>query len=151
MADLGLDVLDRTVQVTNTWLKRLTETLNIEDRQVAYHSLRSVLFALRDRLPVELSAHLAAQLPLLVRGVYYEGYRPAEQPKTYRSRDEWNQAVMEHYGAPQQDLNPEHITRAVFSVMNRELDRGIVTKVFSALPDDIRELWPEVSENVAQK
>lgn len=151
MADLGLDVLDRTVQTTNTWLKRLMENLSIEDRQVAYHSLRSVLFVLRDRLPVELSAHLAAQLPLLVRGVYYEGYRPTEQPKTYRSRDEWNQAVMKHYGAPQQNVNPERITSAVFSLLNRELDRGIVTKIYSALPDNIRELWPEVSENMAQE
>lgn len=151
MADLGLDVLDRTVQETNTWLKGLMEALSMEDRQVAYHALRSVLFALRDRLPVELSAHLAAQLPLLVRGIYYEGYRPAEQPKMYRGREEWNQAITGHYGAPQANVDPERLTQAVFSVMNRELDRGILTKVFSALPDDIRTLWPELPGNVSKK
>lgn len=48
------------------------------DRQMAYHALRGVLFTLRDRLTVEEAAHFASQLPLLIRGIFYEGYRSAD-------------------------------------------------------------------------
>jgi uncharacterized protein (DUF2267 family) len=72
----GLDIFDSTIQKTNLWLKDMLEELGWEDRHKAYQGLRFPLHALRDCLTVEEAVQLAAQLPLLIRGVYYEGWKP---------------------------------------------------------------------------
>ena len=71
MSATGLEVFDRTLQVTNTWLDEMMETLP-RDRKLAWHVLAAVLRTIRDRVPINLAAHLGAQLPLLVRGTYYD-------------------------------------------------------------------------------
>jgi Uncharacterized conserved protein (DUF2267) len=47
-------------------------------------ALRSVLHVLRNRLTPEQAVHLGAQLPLLVRGIFYEGWRIAGKPSDER-------------------------------------------------------------------
>lgn len=155
MADLGLNVLDRTVQDTNRWLRAIARQLGFENepdagKQPAYHALRAVLFTLRDRTGTDLAAHFAAQLPLLVRGVFYEGYRPADQPKSYRTLDEWNDEIRRELGRVDDVPAPEEATRAVFTVMSEELDYGAVQKTFTALPEDVRTLWPGIPEQAAK-
>jgi uncharacterized protein (DUF2267 family) len=76
MSKTGLDVFDKTIQTTNIWLDEIMQVLG-PDRRLAWKVLSIVLHKLRDRLPVEASAHLSAELPLLVRGVYYDQFQPA--------------------------------------------------------------------------
>ncbi len=80
MSSTGLEVFDKTIQTTNSWLNEIGEDLG-PDRQRCYNALRAVLFALRDRLTVEEAADLSAQLPMLIRGIFYEGYRPSIMPQ----------------------------------------------------------------------
>ena len=80
MSTTGLAVFDTTVQETNLWLKGIMEGLHTDDRHLAYLALRATLHALRDRLGPENAVQLAAQLPMLVRGLYYEGWRLAAAP-----------------------------------------------------------------------
>ncbi len=75
MSATGLDVFDKTLQTTHIWLSEIMERHG-PDRKEAWHILSAVLHALRDRLPPELAAHLGAELPLLIRGAYYDQYRP---------------------------------------------------------------------------
>ncbi len=89
MADTQVAALDHTIQQTNIWLKTLAEELHIEDRHDAYRALRSVLRVLRDRLTPERAVHLGAQLPLLVRGIYYDGWRIAGKPSDERQAGEF--------------------------------------------------------------
>lgn len=72
---VGLAVFDTTIQDTNLWLKAVSTRLADCERQDAYAALRAVLHALRDRLPAQSAVNFAAQLPLLLRGVYFEGWR----------------------------------------------------------------------------
>ena len=141
MSATGLDTFDKTLQTTNIWLGEIMEELG-PDRQRAYHALRAVLGALRDRLTIDQSAHLAAQLPLLVRGVFYDGWDPSPEPTKERKRDEF----LSHVASGLQGLRPmdvEGATRAVFAVLGRHLSEGEVRHIREALPGDIRRLWPD--------
>jgi uncharacterized protein (DUF2267 family) len=144
MSVTGLEVFDDTVQKTNIWLKEIEAEIG-PDRHRAYVALRGVLHALRDRLPPAEALDLASQLPMLVRGLYGEGYRLAGKPEKTRSADEFLDSVAEHFHS-QRPLNPEDATRAVFSVLTRHCDAGEVRQVIHALPDKIRALWPRHEE-----
>lgn len=140
MSATGLEVFDRTLQETNIWLKEIMDEIG-PDRQRAYHALRAVLHALRDRLTVEEAAHLSAQLPLLVRGIYFEGWHPANKPQKERTRDEF----LAHVGQELRGIEPintETATRAVFRTIEKHVSPGEVEDVVQMLPKPLRELWP---------
>jgi uncharacterized protein (DUF2267 family) len=79
MSANGLEVFDKTLETTHIWLKEIMEDIG-PDRHVAWHVLSVVLQKLRDRLPLPLAAHLGAQLPMLIRGVYYDQFDPTACP-----------------------------------------------------------------------
>lgn len=141
MSATGLEVFDRTLQATNVWLDDIMVELNWSDRHKAYHALRAVLHALRDRLPVDDSAHFAAQLPMLVRGMYYEGWRPAAVPVKERRRDEFLAHITDAF-VFDVDADSAEILGGVLRVLERHITEGGIHKVKSVLPEPIRELWP---------
>lgn len=140
MSATGLDVFDRTLQLTNIWLDEIMAKIG-PDRQIAWHVLGSVLRIVRDRLPLGLSAHLGAQLPMLVRGLYYDQWRPSEQPKKWRSLDEFYELIARDL-ANLRPVGADDAARAVFQVLNHHIEPGQVAKVMEALPEEIRRLWP---------
>jgi len=140
MSATGLEVFDRTLQATNIWLDEVMREADWSDRHKAYRALRVVLHALRDRLPVDEAAHLSAQLPLLVRGVFFEGWHPAGTPVPVRSRDEFLSSVASAF-ASDVFADPERIAQIVFGVLERHVSGGEAAKVKSVLPKEIRELW----------
>lgn len=144
MSTLGLAVFDRTLQTTNIWLDEIMAELG-PDRQIAWKVLSTVLHKLRDMLPPELAAHLGAQLPLLVRGVYYDLYEPAKQPASLRTREHFV-AEVETWLSDVRPIDPVLAIQTVFGVLNRHLSAGQVANVREALPASSRSLWaaPEV-------
>jgi uncharacterized protein (DUF2267 family) len=82
MVATGYPAVDTTVDKTNQVLKDIEQAYGWprERRNQSYTALRVVLHALRDRLTIDESAHFAAQLPTLVRGIYYEGWDPSRVP-----------------------------------------------------------------------
>jgi uncharacterized protein (DUF2267 family) len=141
MSQTGLPVFDSTLHATNTWLNDVASELRWADKHQAYRALRAVLHALRDRLSVEQAAALAAQLPLLVRGIYYEGWHPAGKPLKERTKAEFLAPI--HDGLRNLAVDAESVARAVFRVLARHVSRGEVDKVKATLPADIRSLWAE--------
>jgi uncharacterized protein (DUF2267 family) len=111
------------------------------DRQAAWHVLSAVLRTLRDRVPLDLAAHLGAQLPLLVRGAYDDQWHPAGQPERMRGPDEFLGRVADGISGIR-PVNLRDATRAVFRVLSRHLDRGQVVKVVDAVPQPVRDFWP---------
>jgi uncharacterized protein (DUF2267 family) len=146
MSANGLPVFDKTLQTTNIWLDQIMERIG-PDRQTAWKVLSTVLHKLRDRMPVEAAAHLGAELPLLVRGVYYDQYTPARQPSTCRTRDEFVAEVAE-WLQDARPVDPEEAIAAVFDVLSRNIDPGQVEKVKRILPEPIRQMWAVAEEPV---
>jgi uncharacterized protein (DUF2267 family) len=139
MSATGLEVFDKTLQTTNIWLNEIMDRIG-PDRQVAWKVLSTVLHKLRDRLPVELAAHLGAQLPLLVRGVYYDQFEPARMPSECRTPEEFVEEVAE-WLTDIRPVDPKEAIAAVFGVLNRHLSEGQLAKVRGALPKGLRLAW----------
>ena len=139
MSATGLDVFDKTLQTTNIWLNEIMDRIG-PDRQVAWKVLSTVLHKLRDRLPVELAAHLGAQLPLLVRGVYYDQFAPAQMPGDCRTPEEFRAEVAE-WLTDIRPVDPDEAIAAVFGVLDRHLSEGQLAKVRNALPKGLKMVW----------
>lgn len=136
--------VEHTVQETNTWLKALAEQLHFEDRHHAYSALRAVLHALRDRLTPEMAVHLGAQLPMLVRGLYYEGWHIAGKPTKDHSAQEFADRVLEQL-PPRFPTDPLTASKGVFKLLWEKLDPGETAKVIDHLPLPLRALWPQIA------
>ena len=139
MSATGLQVFDRTLQITHIWLDEIMGVIG-PDRQVAWKVLSVVLHKLRDRLPVELAAHLGAELPLLVRGAYYEQFQPARQPSACRTLEQFNAEVAERL-SDTRAIDPAEAVQAVFATLSRHVPAGQIEKVRAALPRPIRTAW----------
>jgi uncharacterized protein (DUF2267 family) len=138
----GLDVFDRSTQKTNQWLKALERRLGSQDRRYAYRVLRGYFHVLRDRLPIDEAAQLAAQLPHLLRGVFYEGWNPSKTPETYRDRDTFLLRLAEAAtlaGPTEASVAAEAAT----DVLAEQISAGEMDDVLQVLPTAVREvIWP---------
>jgi uncharacterized protein (DUF2267 family) len=140
----NVDVFDSAVQETHVWLNDVMDELGWADQQRAYLGLRGVLHALRDQLTVDESAQLSAQLPIMIRGIYYEGWQPARVPIRERKREEFLNRVSEGFSrGPRMD--PERMTRAVMDVIAHHVSPGQAESVRGVLPEEVRNFWPELT------
>jgi uncharacterized protein (DUF2267 family) len=137
----GLDTFDKTIQESNLWLKDVMERLNTTDRHHAYSTLRAVLHALRDRIGPESAAHLGAQLPMLLRGLFYEGWDPTGKPSKERHEGDFLAHIAREL--PRADeAEVEQGVRAALDVLSKRIDRGTAVKLASMFPLELRKFWP---------
>lgn len=142
MSLTGLPQFDRTVNRTNEWLVDVQEALDLPDdrRNEAYHALRAVLQALRDRITPGEATDLGAQLPMLVRGFYYEGYKPANKPVDDRDRAAFLRHVSELFPRSV-ELEPERAATAVFRVLQDRIAEGEIEDLEQVLPANLRSFF----------
>ena len=141
MSATGLATFDSTVHTTHVWLNEICEEMGWgHDPHRAYTALRVVLHALRDRLHPDEAAGFAAQLPLLVRGTFYEGWHPAGKPVRVRTTEEFLAPVAAAFRSDPV-VRASDVARVVFAVVKRHLSAGEVVDVIAALPADIQTLW----------
>jgi uncharacterized protein (DUF2267 family) len=133
-----LDVIETTVQKTYEWIKDLSALLG-SSRQDAYQVLRGFLQTVRDRLTVDEAAHLSAQLPMLVRGFYYEGYDPSNVPIKWKAEE--FVAVFAERAVIEIDENVDVALVAAAKVVRDHVTPGEMADVYGSLPESIRELF----------
>ncbi|MEH6664837.1 MAG: DUF2267 domain-containing protein [Brevundimonas sp.] len=136
----GLAVFDTTIQETNTFLNLVRAQLPPCDQQQAYAATRAVLHTLRDRLPLAVVMGLSAQLPMLMRGFFLEGWRPGQDPSDARDLQTFAKAV-EQQLPPFFPREPAAAVEAVFSVLGQRLAPGQSDKIAGSLPERLRRVW----------
>jgi uncharacterized protein (DUF2267 family) len=142
MSNTGFAPFTTTVDKTNRILRGIETELGWprERRNQSYAALRSVLHAVRDRLTVDEAAQLGAQLPMLVRGIYYEGWDPGRVPVKMH-RDEFLQRIRQEfpYDVP---AGIEAVLRIVLTTLRQHITDGEWADIKSAMPKDLATALP---------
>ena len=136
-AESSIDTIETTVQKTNRWIDELSHELGVSRHQ-GYRVLRAFLHTIRDRLVVDETAHLSAQLPMLVRGLYFEGWDPSKTPVKMKG-EEFIEIFAARAILPD-DLTPEVALKTSAQVMRRHVTEGEVEDVLHMLPAEVRRL-----------
>jgi uncharacterized protein (DUF2267 family) len=133
---------EASIDKTNLILKDIEQAYGWpkQRRNQSYAALRTVLQLLRDRLPVQESVQFAAQLPVLVRGVYFEGWDPSNVPVKL-NRDDFLFEVRQ--GFPYDvEGGVEGVVRTVLGALRRHVTQGEWDDVKSSVPKDLSTIIP---------
>ena len=137
MSFTGVASLDRSIDKANAWLADIDAGFGTSDRHLAYRVLRAWLHNLRDRLTVEVAAHFAAQLPELLRGVFFDGWNPSRVPQKYDRAEYVTRFARE---AQVHESDVAKAASIVTAVARRHMSPGVVAQAFGLLPADLRDL-----------
>jgi uncharacterized protein (DUF2267 family) len=140
MGEAGYAAFNTSIEKTNQVLKEIEQAYGWphERRQQSYDALRAVLHALRDRLTVEEAADLGAQLPMLMRGLYYEGWKPSKVPMKMH-RDEFLQRIREDFAFAVEG-GMERLLQTVLHALRRYITEGEWQDVVASVPQDVAEI-----------
>lgn len=141
MSAQGLQVIDHTVQLTHEWINELTDRLDWSHQKDALRLMRVVMHQVRDHLQPDELAQFSAQLPLLIRGMLFEGWVPKRTPLRQRDAKVFVEEIEQDVGAMLEYRGTEDI-QAVFKLLNARLSRGETNDIRANLPGPIRDLWP---------
>lgn len=139
-------VFDSHVEVANRWLSELVENLQLsaDEYPRALRALRAGLHAIRDRLPASEAVDLGAQLPALIRGIYYEGWTLANDPTEIRDRAAMIARVKAELAADPR-LDPVDVLRGAIHLLVEHVSSGEIADVVATLPAPIKALWHELT------
>lgn len=128
------------------WLWAIAEEMDLEERpDIAFQALRGVLHAIRDRMIPNEVFDLSAQLPLMIRGVFFEGYNLKDKPEKFNA-DEFLEIIEAgFYGNTSVDA--EDAFRAVLNVLYEKISEGELEDIYSGMPKDIKKLWKDSLNN----
>src|SRR5215831_7279471 len=139
----GLEVFDATIQRTNAWLKELMTELNWSDHRKTYLAMRCVLQGVRDHLSINDAITLGEQLPMLIRGLYFDGWDVVGKPLPLRTRNDFVSFLADSLARDGgNSSNPEVVARAVFRLLDRKVTDGEIKDVHHLMPSAVLDLWP---------
>ncbi len=132
-------IVQRSAEKASIWLKDVATELGDDDRQYAYKVLRAVLHTLRDRLTIELAAKLAAQLPTLIRGIFYEDWTPGRAPMRAHDVDSFLEHVVSE-GRLGGETEASVAVTAVMTVLRKRLGDEEIEAILAVVPEKLRTL-----------
>ncbi|PXX91626.1 hypothetical protein DIT71_07030 [Marinobacter vulgaris] len=136
----SINIVDHNIKTINTWLNDISNELDGIGEEEAWARLKAVLQTLRDRITVTEAADFAAQLPIIVRGLYFEGWHPAETPHKWRDRADYMDAFNHKLEG---EANGEETLKAVLRVLDRHLDSNELIQIKEMHPKELWDLWPQ--------
>jgi len=132
--------IDHSVQLTHIWVNAVEARLGRDNKPRAFRLLKAVLHAVRDWLPINEAADFGAQLPTYLRGIFYEGWRPATTPVTARDKTAFIRRIGRQFHNDPLD-DPDEAVAAVFDVIADRITAGEIADVRQSLPAELRALW----------
>jgi uncharacterized protein (DUF2267 family) len=132
--------LSTAAKAADDWVDDLLRRLGWHDRERVYRALLATLHALRDALAWDEVIYIGAQLPPLLRGLYYEGWHPGK-----RGVPPNRQAFLEriHDGLHRDPgIDAEQVARAVMAMLAARLPAAEVEDAKAATPESLHNLWP---------
>jgi len=142
MSAQGLEVIDHTVQLTHAWINELAERLGWASKRSSLRLMRTVFHQIRDRLSNDELAQFSAQLPLLLRGMLFEGWMPKRSRVSVRKLADFAAEVAAKMGDDAEYRGVED-TRYVFELLNNRIERGEIEDIRAHLSESLRALWPK--------
>jgi uncharacterized protein (DUF2267 family) len=141
MTAQGLEVIDHSVHLTHEWINELAERLDWSSKRSALRLMRFVLTRIRDHLKIDEVAQISAQLPVMIRGFFFEGWVPKKTPIKERRAEDFL-AIITFHMDDTEEFRGQNDVKCVFDLLNARLSRGEVEDVRACLPEEIRALWP---------
>ena len=137
MVDAGYAAFSTTVDRTNRVLKEIEQAYGWpkERRNQSYAALRAVLHALRDRLSIDEAAQLAAQLPVLIRGIYDDGWDPSRVPLRM-SKDEFLGRVRREFSYDVEG-GMQRLVQTVLHALRGHVTQGEWDDIRAGLPSNL--------------
>ena len=143
MSANGLAVFDRTLEKTHQLIDDVAQQLEIENKHTVFIGITAVLHGLRDRIPLEEAAQLGAQLPVMLAGFYYQGWKPAATPTKERSVSAFVDKVRGNLPQGDYPVEIEQLIEGIFAVLSQWVTKGEIVDVANMLPKDVQEFWPQ--------
>ncbi|UWR21837.1 DUF2267 domain-containing protein [Sulfitobacter sp. S190] len=141
MTTQGLEVIDHTVHLTHEWINELARRLEYASHRTSLRLLRVVLHRIRDHLSVDEAAQLSAQLPVMIRGFFFEGWVPKVTPIKERRGEDFVSFIHKQMDQTRDFRGVADIT-CVFDLLNARISRGEIEDVRARLPEYLRAMWP---------
>jgi len=142
-----MGLFDEWVHKGHSFLHDVMRETGLSDEHRAFRITKAVLHTLRDRLDPREGKDFAAQLPMVLKAVWCEGWDPTKGlDKGIKRKEDFLRRVMEDPGLVRgRDIanieEAERFTRGVFKVIKEHVTWGEVEDVIRQLPEEIRELW----------
>lgn len=135
---MAKNILNKHVHKALEWINEINDSLEWDSQAYALDALRAVLHQLRDNLPMVEAVHLGAQFPLIIRGIYFEEWRPSQVPFKQKQKEHFIESVrnnLERYIKKSfEDEDIEFIIRTVFQTLASHIDDGESGKLLRVLP-----------------
>lgn len=141
MTAQGLEIIDHSVHLTHEWINELAGRLDWSSKRSALRLMRVILHRIRDHLLVDEVAQFSAQLPVMIRGYFFEGWVPKDTPIKERHGEDFIAFIAHQMSDTAEYRGREDIT-CVFDLLNARISRGEVEDIRASLPQDLRDLWP---------
>lgn len=138
----AVPILEKNIHQTMNWIYAIEEECQWEEdnQKRAFAALRAVLPELRDLLPLENAIHLSAQLPLIIRGLFFENWSTHTDQLKIRKKEDFLVAIATKL-YPYPDTDAETVARAVLKVLRHKISNGEWDKIMAVLPTDLRGLF----------
>jgi len=151
----GTRNLDEAVHKVNSWLKELMSDMNWDNRERALSAFRAALHALRDVLPLHETVHFSAQLPLIFKGIYYDGWVPKDIPsREVNTASEFYDLVREKLGAGAAKMGNNTIkcfTHSILKSLTLHMGENELRKIKSVLRENVRDIIPVSLDAMTEK